>query len=443
MTLRDRRSQRRVRATAGCAGRIARELLWLGGAAIGLLAHGALADGAPQPASPSEASPVPSWWDGVTFSGWLEGGVTGNPDSPGNGINFGQLYTDRANLPLLNELDATITRAPDSKSSGYDWGFALQLFYGTDIRYGHFFNEFDRSINSRYQFGIIESDLLVHLPWFSDAGVDVKLGQFPAYLGYEQQAPAGNPLYTHSYIFNYGDPVGFTGLYAIEHVSPVLDLYLGADLGDLSTIGAKGDNNSAFALAAGFGLNLMDGKLTLVALTHIGPEHPADLGIPHVNSTMRYFNAITVTWKVSDRLTLALDTNLLRDDFRGGVEAYGAAEYLSYVLDENLTLQVRAEVYRDNNAFFVLGAPGNFDLTDFYRGLLNPSGGQDTAYNDGPATYFEATFGVNFAPAVPDIIKGTMIRPEIRVDHSAGAKPFDDLTRSYQVTIATDIVIPF
>jgi hypothetical protein len=426
-------------ANAACARRL------IGMIALILGATGGGTNEAAAQAAPAQAvaAPAASWLDALTFSGWLQAGITGNPDSPANGINFGHLYTDRANLPVMNELDGTITRAPDPKAPGYDWGFALQVMYGVDARYSHYFNEFDRSINSRYQFAVVETDILAHLPWFSEEGVDVKLGQYPTFFGYEEQPPAGNPLYTHSYIYNFGLPIAHTGGYAIAHLTESFDLYAGADLGDLATFGAKGDDNSAFSFVAGFGLRLLDDALSILALTHIGPEHAIDSGVQHANSTLRYFNDITFIWKIDDRLTVALDTNLLRDDERGGVEGYGAAQYFSYVLDDTLTLQTRIEAFRDVNGLFVFAVPGNFDLTDYYRGLANTSGGANTAYNAGPATYLAATLGVNIKLPTPAFPAGSLIRPEIRIDHSAGAKPFDDQTRDTQFTLAADIFIPF
>ena len=91
-------------------------------------------------------APPPSWWDTFKWSGYIDGGITGNPDDPSNGINFGHLYTDRANLPLLNQASVIVTRALDPKATGPDFGFTFQGMYGTDARYTHFYNEFDRSI---------------------------------------------------------------------------------------------------------------------------------------------------------------------------------------------------------------------------------------------------------------------------------------------------------
>ena len=50
----------------------------------------------------------------LKLQGWIEGGITGNPDSSIDNHNFGQLFKDRANEPLLNQ--ASI--APDPSNFG-------------------------------------------------------------------------------------------------------------------------------------------------------------------------------------------------------------------------------------------------------------------------------------------------------------------------------------
>src|SRR5260370_41977981 len=54
--------------------------------------------------------------------GWIEGGITGNPDSPIDNHNFGHLYTDRANEPLLNQVSIVGERTLDPNATGFDWG---------------------------------------------------------------------------------------------------------------------------------------------------------------------------------------------------------------------------------------------------------------------------------------------------------------------------------
>jgi len=301
-------------------------------------------------------------------------------------------------------------------------------------------------INSRYQFAIIEAAGLAHLPVLTDGGIDVTVGQYPSPIGSEVINPGGNPLYSHSYIYNVGVPFQHTGIQTTTHISPIVDFYLGLDTGNLSWFGEKGENNDSLAhVLGGLGFNLFDGNLTILALTHIGPENP-DIpqgAFPNVNGTNRYYNDIVITWKYNEKLTLTTELNYIKDDIViPGVadhpDAYGIAQYAAYTLNDMFTLQARGEVWRDNQGFFAAAFPANFDFTNFGRGLPN------TAFNGGKATYEEITLGVNITPpGIPEMFKGLKIRTEVRYDHAEDAKPFNSLTSDHQVTIAADIFIPF
>ena len=371
---------------------------------IGLAGAAGVPALAADPAPPAPAS----WWSSFSWSGYADGGITLNPDSPANGINFGNLYGDRANLPMLNQLSIIATRPLDPKATGPDFGFTFQPMYGTDARYTHFYGEFDRSINSRYQFDIVEADALAHLPWLGSGGMDVKLGQYPTPIGYEVINPTANPLYSHSYIYQFGIPIKHTGILTTTHVTELVDIYAGLDTGNLGSFGENGLANDSYLHGlGGFGLNLLGGNLTVVALTHIGPENP-DRGpgaVPGANSTNRYFNDVVVTYKWSDALSFTTELNYIKDDvtLANGTQpdAYGVAQYVSYAFNDMFTLQARGEVWRDNTGFFAAAFPANFDFTNLGRGFAN------TAYNGGKATYEEITLGVNFAPAgVPETFKG-------------------------------------
>src|SRR5207245_8553381 len=83
--------------------------------------------------------------------------------------------------------------------------------YGSDARYTHSFNLFDRVTNNRNQFDIVEANGLAHLPLLTEGGVDFKVGIFPSPMSAEVIDAAGNALYSHSYIFNFGVPFKHTG----------------------------------------------------------------------------------------------------------------------------------------------------------------------------------------------------------------------------------------
>src|SRR4029079_16877651 len=93
----------------------------------------------PAPPAPAPAAPAHLVWNGITISSHVEGGTNVNPDSPDNNINFGQLFTDRANSFRMNQLMATAEKDLDPAATSLDWGFKLQGMYGTDSRFTHTF----------------------------------------------------------------------------------------------------------------------------------------------------------------------------------------------------------------------------------------------------------------------------------------------------------------
>ncbi len=390
------------------------------------------------PAQAPAAAPTPPSFQihGITLNAQADAGVTFNPAGPSDGLNFGHLFTDRANQPVLNQLLLTAQKPIDPKSSTVNFGFDLQLLYGTDARYTHFIGELNYLTDSRYQLDIINANVQVHLPYLVSGGVDLKLGQYPTPLGFETIDPSGNPFYSHSYIFNFGLPFKHTGGLAIAHVTDAVDVYLGVDSGTNTALG-NGDNNSAPAALGGFNLTLMGGKLTVLALTHIGPENPART-VPGADGYMRAFNDVVVTWKATDKLTLTTEGNFVRDDYFKA-NGFGAAQYASYALTDKLTLNGRAEFWRDDNGFYVAAFPGAFDFVNAEAGKPAPF---VKAY--GPNTYGELTLGVTYKPAVPAPVSNLLLRPELRWDHAFGAgAPYNAGTSHNAVTIAGDVVIGF
>ncbi len=300
-------------------------------------------------------APTPAWIDAITIDGYIEGGIALNFNQPFNKLSWGHLYTDRANWPTFNGALLTVQRPLDPKAEGYDFGFKLQGMVGEDMRYNHYLGILDYAIGSRTQIGPIEANVTAHLPWvsvISEGGVDLKIGMFPTYNGAELIYAKDNLFYSHSYIFNFG-PFIHTGVMATTHVKPWLDVFTGVTSGVNTSLGWPGDNNAAAAFHGGFGFNFLDGDLTILAITHTGPENarqtdPLGVGWPvgfangfpwvptgwpnvltagwpvnqggfgapglcacDVNTTIRSFNNLTTTWKATENLTLVTDMSFM------------------------------------------------------------------------------------------------------------------------------------
>jgi len=439
-----------------------------------------LAGGYARAAEPAPTPPPANWWDTLTVSGHVEAGVTLNGDNPPDGLNFGHLFTDKANTALLNQTVLTVQRPLDPKATGYDFGFNVQFLYGSDSRATQYLGETEYAINELNQFSVLQAYAIAHLPWLFSGGIDIKAGQYVTLEGAEVIYAPDDYLYSHTYIFNFGIPFRHTGIMTISHVDPLLDIYAGVDTGVNTTFGNhQGDNNGGAAFHGGIGLNLLDGNLTISATTHIGPETPDTNGFNNTidnitachcnpNTTLRYLNDINGTWKINDSWSLITDLNYILDDGTylnaSGTgsfhpSGYGIAQYAIYTVNEWLKLVGRVEVWRDNNNFFVSAAPGNFDFVNAEHGFIN------TVIPGGPlgggTTYFDITGGLTISPTLPKdlpLIKSITFRPEVRYDAALnGATPFDGAsvpggrgfpgfgvgTKSSQFTFGGDIIAKF
>ncbi|CAJ0870420.1 hypothetical protein AMST5_02228 [freshwater sediment metagenome] len=308
--------------------------------------------------APAAPPPPPAWLDTLTVDGYVEGGVAMNFNQPWNQVNWGHLYTIDSNQPIFNGAVLTAMRPIDPKSDNYDFGFKAQIQLGEDMRFNHVIGTTDYWIPSRTQIGPLEANVQAHLPWksfISEGGVDVKAGIFPTYNGAEVMYAKDNLFYSHSYIFNFG-PFLHTGVMTATHVRDWLDVYAGVTTGVNTFIGYPGDNNGSPSFHGGFGLNLLEGNLTIIGFVHTGPENakqfgvpydPAALGVPpdifpgawpntpfacvcNPNSTNRTFANLTTTWKVTENLTLITDMAFNRESGSNPASIFGGIPQNAY-----------------------------------------------------------------------------------------------------------------
>jgi hypothetical protein len=366
--------------------------------------------------------------------GWIEGGLMGNPNPSIDNHNFGQLFTDRANEPLLNQLVITGERALDPNATGFDWGFKVQFMYGSDARYIHSLGLLDDTTDQRVQPDFPEVYASAHIPIPATGGLDLKLGKFVTLEGAETIDPRTNVFYSHTYIFNFGIPFNNTGFQSVLHVNKYLDLYAGINRGVNISLA---DNNASIAFEGGFGLNLLDGNLTTLAITHAGPEDPGD------NHDYRYLNDITTTWKVNKCFTSITDMNLIYDSIAGGKWGGGVAQYFTYAVNDWLQVGLRGEIWRDAEGFYVAQFRANNDFLHIaLQGRAVPF--DPSNLGGGNTTYLAITGGVTIKPTVPKPLAGLLIRPEIRYDRAlTNTTPFKGGQNGDQWLMGFDVILEF
>lgn len=405
-------------------------------AALAIVAatQGARAADLPSPTIAPIAPTVGSFniFEGIEVHGQAEAGIEFNSENPtqgpnGSGYNFGSLYTDHANTPTLNQALLTITKPIDPKATGYAYGFTIQGLYGSDMRSNHYLGIGTFFMGSqRDQLNVVQGYAAVHTPWFTEGGVDLKVGLFSSPQGYETLDPSTNPFYSHSLTYNYSVTFNHTGILSTTHINPTVDFYLGIDTGNQTTFGSGGDDNDEPAGFVGFGLNnLLNNKLTVLALSHIGPEQNNVSDPLGSNKDMRYYNDGVFTYKINDDWTSVTELNYTRDEYgigTGAASAYSAVQYLSYAFNHDYTFNVRGEVYRDDKNFFVSTPTDNSGVakTELGLPLASPT-------LSGPAgtgtTYASGTFGLTFKPDVPKPFALLMIRPEVQYDTIVAGSP--------------------
>ena len=420
---------------------------------------------ADMPATVTPIAPVPGTFDffqGIEFHAQGEAGIIGNTNNPTNGldgksINFGQLYTDHANEPVLNQILLTVTKPIDPKATGYAFGFTGQAIYGGDMRFNHFLGIDAFAMgNDRNQLNIVQGYVAAHLPWFTSGGVDVKAGLFSSPQGFETLDPSTNPFYSHSYTYNYAVTFNHLGVLTTTHVNDTFDFYLGVDTGNQTTFGSTtplapfadhGDPNGEPAGFVGFGLNnLANGKLTVLALSHIGPEQPPALDPAGYQSDLRYYNDVVLTYKFNDAWTSVTELNYSRDEFGNGTgpaEYYSAVENLAYNFDKIYTLNGRGEILRDTKNFFVSTPLVNSGIALGEEGFPGPS---LSGIPGNGTTIGALTAGITIKPDVPKPLALVMIRPEIRYDRILDGAPLYGSGAGVskdQFTFGGDLVIGF
>ena len=366
------------------------------------------------------------------ISGWIDTGITFNPASPPDNQNFGRFFDDRANEPLLNQLVINFERALAPQPGEFDWGFKLQFMYGSDARYIHSLGLFsDTAATSIVQPDLVEGYFNLHFPIISEDGLDLKLGKFVTLEGVETIDPRANFFYSHTYIFNVGIPFNHTGALATFHATKWLDLYSGITRGVNTSIE---DNNDSVSFHGGVGLNLLDGKLTILATTSIGPETPNN------NHDQSYFNDIAITAKITDKFTSLTDLNYALNEV-SDAQAFGIAQYFTYAINSWLTAGIRGEIFWDDDGFYVFSFANNHDPMRALEGepTIDPR-----TVGGGKTTYGAITAGVNIKPPVPKPLAGLAIRPEIRYDCSLNdTRPFNNSSDRDQFTAGIDFIVTF
>nr|WP_246285511.1 outer membrane beta-barrel protein [Nguyenibacter vanlangensis] len=387
--------------------------------------------------SQARAQGAKDWFDAITVSGQIEGGIDANPARPADGNNFGRLIGDRATQALLDQVTITIAKTVDQTSSSYQAGFLLRGLYGADARYYNIAGISDRALTGRNQVMPAQAHLDLHLPWLTRHGLDMQAGILAAPMGVETLDPAMRSFYTLAYTTEYSTPFEHVGAMVQFHATDRWDILFGVDTGNQVSFGHGDDNDAAAGYFGLAGNGLAGGRLSLLYLSRVGPEDAVRALGPRANGAQRFWNDLDMTFKVDDRLSLTGEFNAMHDEgLRADTVSF--VGFLGYRLTPTLTVNYRGEIYRDNTGQFVTGFLGD---AAYMRALLGEPAATRTAP---PTTYGALTLGVTWHPTLGRPFKLFEIRPEIRFDRSLnGTTPFNGLRNAGMFAFGGDALLGF
>jgi hypothetical protein len=362
--------------------------------------------------------------NGLFLNGYLQQGLTFNPDNPGNGQNTPMTFNDQSNSYLLNQFYLSLGRAVDTDSCESNFGFQVDMVFGSDARFTKAAG-LDTSWgagNSTYQFSMPQA----YLQWYAPIGngLTVKAGHFYTTIGYEVVTSPDNFFYSHAYTMQYGEPfthTGFLAEYALnDNVSVSGGIVSGWD--DFE------NEDDQYSFLGGVTWS-DDCDVTSVALNVIYGDETTSSGGTSITDRRSMYSFV-MTHNLSDCTTLVLQHDRGIQDSHAAnagadAEWYGINTYLFHQMSDKVRAGIRYEWFRDDDGTQVAGGATGAG------GYLAPVG----------ASYQAVTMGLNYQ--INDCL---LLRPEMRYDWQKGGgatKAYDDGNDNDQFTFGSDLILRF
>lgn len=295
----------------------------------------------PDPPAPTDNDhPSTPWWKGITVDGLASFSYTYNTNDPSPPLNQFRVFDFNDNEPQL-DVAQLVLQHPVSESGQF--GFRVNAIAGSGVpevtaSYGMFRNS-QTGVGQHYD---LPEFYLSYVAPFGK-GVRFDLGKFTTPLGYEVIGgyDGYNDNFSRGFIFGYGLPFTHTGLKTSYNFngkfSGALLLTNGCDA--VSRLNDGVTVTTEFSAATSKTTNL------IFNFMH-GPEKP------HNDHDQRSLYEIVGTWKVTPRLSLALDGLYADEDHAAndGSDAIwkGLAAYSKYNFAPQFSLAFRAEIFGDD-----------------------------------------------------------------------------------------------
>lgn len=307
--------------------------------------------------------------DPVTIGGWSQWGYTNKSDGVFN------TYEDHFQA---QQQWLYAERVADG-SEGFDWGFRMDVVYGTDAQNTQAFGNEPGTWD--FQNGWDHGEYGWALPQLygevAMGDVSIKAGHFFTLLGYHVVPATGNFFYSHPFTMNFSEAFTHTGVLASYSASDDVTLYGGWTLG-WDTAFDQYDGGNSFL--GGASVQIFDELNATYILT------AGDLGWVGEG----YTHSLVFNYAITDSLSYILQSDYLQtneDALGSGGNTYhtiGVNNNLIWWMSDRIGLGGRAEWWKANGV-----------------------------------SYYEITGGINIKPCA-----NFVIRPEVRYQWAPAGNDF-------------------
>jgi len=349
---------------------------------------------------------------GLTIGGWIQGGYTYNFRNVR--VNEGRVFDFENEDPTLHQAVVYIDKTIDFKKKEFQLGGHIEMMYGADARLIHangIFDHYGLGDGPENQFDPTQFYIDVFLPVGN--GLNIRAGKFVTLLGQETINPTQNSFYSHSYLFGFAIPFTHMGAYGTYAINDKFTVDVGASRGWEQ--GFEDNNGDAIDIFGRVSWLINEKSNTKLMVTGIGgPERAGN------NDDYRYVLDVIFTTGLSDQLTLTVNGDWGYEDGAASdgssAQWYGVATYLTYKVNDMVSINARGEWFADPDGARGVGTTG---------------------------AVWEATLGVDIHPLSAQKNWASLrIRPEIRYDY-ANDGLFAGGTKHDQWTAGVDAIFGF
>ena len=363
---------------------------------------------------------LPSGFNGVQMSGFVDTTYTYNFDTPETTTNTLRVFDTQANGFMINNAELVVDKPVSAESPV---GFKTSLMFGTDAEVvggvttglGANAHTHGNGSNSAASDEVELKDAYVEYLAPIGNGLDLKAGKFATMHGAEVIESKDNWNISRSILFGFAIPFTHTGLRATYPVAEWLSATLGVDNGwDLVD-----DNNQARTVGTSFTVTPMTGA-SLTANYMFGADQAGD------NHHGRHLVDLVLGWQPIEPLQLKLNYDYAVEDDAAALHNnavwQGLAGYARYALTDKLAVSLRGEFFNDADGVRTAIATG-------INGIV-----------DDDVKLYEMTLTGEY-----QINPHLLGRLEFRHDKAnAGIYRHQDIGQvSYQDTVALEFITPF